>query len=92
MGGNVRVSPFSWFDRVARARRPVPIVMELSSFQLEDLERLRVSPRVAVITNIMPDHLNRYDGMDGYAAAKLLSVAFQRERSSSSRSVLTRPR
>lgn len=77
MGGNVRVSPFSWLDRVARARRATPVVMELSSFQLEDLEPLRASPHVGVITNILPDHLNRYDGMEDYARAKMLNVAFQ---------------
>jgi len=43
-------------------------VVELSSFQLEGIERFR--PRVAAILNVTPDHLDRYPGMDSYAAAK----------------------
>ena len=43
-------------------------VVELSSFQLEGVERLR--PRVAAILNVTPDHLDRYASVDAYAAAK----------------------
>ncbi len=43
-------------------------VLELSSFQLEGIERFR--PRVAAILNVTPDHLDRHGGMDGYIAAK----------------------
>jgi UDP-N-acetylmuramoylalanine--D-glutamate ligase len=44
------------------------VVAELSSFQLEGIERLRA--RVAAILNVTPDHLDRYDGLEAYAAAK----------------------
>src|SRR5262245_19374685 len=43
-------------------------VIELSSFQLEAVQRLKLS--VAVLLNITPDHLDRYESMDDYAAAK----------------------
>jgi UDP-N-acetylmuramoylalanine--D-glutamate ligase len=43
-------------------------VVEVSSFQLETTDTFR--PRVAVLLNVTPDHLDRYDGMAGYAAAK----------------------
>jgi UDP-N-acetylmuramoylalanine--D-glutamate ligase len=43
-------------------------VIELSSFQLETIEQFR--PDVAALLNITPDHLDRYDSMDDYAAAK----------------------
>ncbi len=43
-------------------------VVELSSFQLEAVEKLHLF--VSVILNITPDHLDRYDSMDDYAAAK----------------------
>ncbi len=43
-------------------------VAELSSFQLETIERLRAN--VAVITNITPDHLDRYPSLEDYARAK----------------------
>ena len=45
------------------------IVCELSSFQLEDIERLR--PRVAVLLNIEPDHLDRHGSLEAYRDAKL---------------------
>ncbi len=45
------------------------IVCELSSFQLEDVHRLR--PRVAVLLNLEPDHLDRHGTYDAYRDAKL---------------------
>ena len=45
-------------------------VLELSSWQLEILGKEKLSPHVAVITNVYPDHLNRYSGMDSYIKAK----------------------
>jgi UDP-N-acetylmuramoylalanine--D-glutamate ligase len=52
------------------------VVCELSSFQLERVETLR--PRVAVLTNLEPDHLDRHGSFDAYAAAKLR--VFERQR------------
>jgi UDP-N-acetylmuramoylalanine--D-glutamate ligase len=45
------------------------IVCELSSFQLEDVATLR--PRVAVLTNLEPDHLDRHGTYEAYARTKL---------------------
>jgi UDP-N-acetylmuramoylalanine--D-glutamate ligase len=45
------------------------IVCELSSFQLEDIERLRL--RVAVLLNVEPDHLDRHGSLEAYREAKL---------------------
>jgi UDP-N-acetylmuramoylalanine--D-glutamate ligase len=45
------------------------IVCELSSFQLEDMHRLR--PRIAVLLNLEPDHLDRHGSYDAYREAKL---------------------
>ncbi len=50
-------------------------VVELSSFQLEGIERFR--PRVGAILNVTPDHLDRYPGMAEYAAAKTRLFANQ---------------
>ena len=46
------------------------VVLELSSFQLEDLPLVGISPAVAVVTNLAPNHLDRHGTMDAYAAAK----------------------
>jgi len=45
------------------------VVVELSSFQLEDVDSFR--PRVAVLLNLEPDHLDRHGSFDAYRAAKL---------------------
>jgi UDP-N-acetylmuramoylalanine--D-glutamate ligase len=53
------------------------IVCELSSFQLEDVHEFR--PRVAVLLNLEPDHLDRHGTFDAYRAAKLRIFENQRE-------------
>ena len=45
------------------------IVCELSSFQLEDIEDFR--PRIAVLLNLEPDHLDRHGSFEAYRDAKL---------------------
>jgi len=52
------------------------VVCELSSFQLEDIETLR--PRVAVLLNLEPDHLDRHGSFEAYRAAKLRLFENQR--------------
>jgi UDP-N-acetylmuramoylalanine--D-glutamate ligase len=47
-----------------------PVALELSSFQLEGLDEHRLAPHVAVITNVSPDHLDRYRDFDDYADVK----------------------
>jgi UDP-N-acetylmuramoylalanine--D-glutamate ligase len=44
------------------------VVAELSSFQLETIVTFR--PHVALLLNLVPDHLDRYPDLDGYYAAK----------------------
>jgi len=46
------------------------VVLELSNAQLEDLPRISWSPTLAVITNIHPHHLDRYQRAEDYFAAK----------------------
>jgi UDP-N-acetylmuramoylalanine--D-glutamate ligase len=58
-------------------RRPRDFVCEVSSFQLEAVERFR--PDVAVLTNVTPDHLDRYESFEDYAATKKRIFANQRE-------------
>jgi UDP-N-acetylmuramoylalanine--D-glutamate ligase len=44
------------------------LVLEVSSFQLGKIEQFRAN--ISVLLNITPDHLDRYDSMEEYAAAK----------------------
>ncbi len=54
------------------------VVLELSSWQLEGLAPHALSPSVAVMTNIYPDHLDTYRDMEEYAAAKANIFRYQR--------------
>ncbi len=64
LGGNIGAPLLP----LAGEMRPGDVaVVELSSFQLLDMER---SPRVAVVTNVAPNHLDVHRDMDEYVAAK----------------------
>lgn len=65
LAGNIGL-PF--IAEVAALAADSLVVLELSSFQLEETVRFR--PSVAVLLNITPDHLDRYPSMAEYAAAK----------------------
>ena len=56
-------------ELVGKVAESTWIVCELSSFQLEDIDVLR--PRIAVLLNLEPDHLDRHGSFEAYRAAKL---------------------
>jgi UDP-N-acetylmuramoylalanine--D-glutamate ligase len=58
-----------------------PVVAEMSSWQLEYLEVSGAgkAPHIAVITNVFPDHLNRYKDIKEYARAKASIFTHQTE-------------
>lgn len=53
-------------------------VLELSSWQLESLDEQHFSPPIAVITNVLEDHLNRYRNFSEYRSAKFALVKYQK--------------
>ena len=53
------------------------VLLELSSFMLEETPRIQWSPNVAVVTNVFPNHLDRHNTMAEYAAAKQNILQFQ---------------
>lgn len=71
MGGNIGLPILS--------REPLPeggvYVLELSSYQIDLSHSLACD--IAVLTNITPDHLDRYDGFAGYAASKARLFSLQ---------------
>src|SRR5437660_5216221 len=65
VGGNIGTPAISL---VERAKPDSVIVLEVSSFQLETIQTFR--PKVAVVLNVTPDHLDRHRTLDAYVNAK----------------------
>ncbi|MCZ2078073.1 MAG: UDP-N-acetylmuramoyl-L-alanine--D-glutamate ligase [Bryobacterales bacterium] len=65
VGGNIGTAPTSM---AGNSREGQWNVLELSSFQLETVDRFRA--QIAVITNLTPDHLDRHHTMEAYVQAK----------------------
>lgn len=71
VGGNIGQPLIEFVDQI----QPDDIViLELSSFQLE---LMTLSPHIAAITNITPNHLDRHGSMPAYTAAKANILLFQ---------------
>ncbi len=67
VAGNLRISALEKLDQIGA---DTPVVLELSSWQLEGLGEQHLSPPIAAVTNLSPDHLNRYRDMADYGDAK----------------------
>jgi UDP-N-acetylmuramoylalanine--D-glutamate ligase len=74
VGGNIGRS---LLPEVATIAPGDPVVLELSSFQLEDLTAVRRSPHIALLLNLSPNHLDRHGSMEAYLAAKMQIFADQ---------------
>lgn len=79
LGGNIGIAPLSFLEKI---KKDDFVVLELSSFQLEDL---KYSPRISVLTNIFKEHLspadpnnpNYHSSEKKYFQAKLNIAAFK---------------
>ncbi len=74
VGGNIGTPAISFAEQ---ADEETWSVLEISSFQLETIQRFR--PEIAAILNITPDHLDRHGTFEKYAAAKERIFENQRE-------------
>lgn len=75
VGGNIGKS---LLDDLPAMRADDVVVLELSSFQLEDAAAIGRSPDFALITNLRENHLDRHGTMQQYAMAKAIIYRFQR--------------
>ena len=71
VGGNIGDPLINYVDKI---KTDDIAILELSSFQLD---QMTISPNVAVILNITPNHLDRHGSMEAYSAAKARILAFQ---------------
>ncbi|WKC90954.1 UDP-N-acetylmuramoyl-L-alanine--D-glutamate ligase [Borreliella carolinensis] len=65
LGGNIGVSPLSFFDQLDGRS---PVILELSSWQLQFLDNF--NPVLSIITNVYNDHQNYYLNFDDYIIDK----------------------
>jgi UDP-N-acetylmuramoylalanine--D-glutamate ligase len=65
VGGNIGTPAISLIER---ATAETVVVLEVSSFQLETIDKFRA--KVAVVLNVTPDHLDRHRTFEAYADAK----------------------
>ena len=74
LGGNIGYS----FAELVATENPPYYVLEISSFQLDGIEHF--APHIAVLLNITPDHLDRYDyKFENYIASKFRIAMNQTE-------------
>lgn len=81
LGGNIGTAPFEFLPKIKPSDW---VVLELSSFQLEDLQ---ASPKIAVLTNLSPEHLapadpnnpNFHRNLKEYRLAKANIFAWQKK-------------
>ena len=74
LGGNIGRSLLPLVDQIQPSDA---VVLELSSFQLEDLDHLQRSPQVAIVTNFAPNHLDRHGTLANYRTAKQTLLRWQ---------------
>lgn len=73
LGGNYGKS----YARILAEETPEIMVLEISSFQLDDIETFR--PQISILLNITPDHLDRYEyKMENYVNSKFRITMNQR--------------
>lgn len=72
--GNIGVSPLAVWQKV---KDDDVVVAELSSWGLHGFETARISPHGAVITNLFPEHLNKYKNIKEYYKDKEIIFRYQ---------------
>ncbi|MGD0571894.1 MAG: UDP-N-acetylmuramoyl-L-alanine--D-glutamate ligase [Sedimentisphaerales bacterium] len=77
LGGNIGNEPM--LTIADKIKSDDLVVLELSSFQIEQLAQSDNAPQVALLTNLTPNHLDRYKTFENYCKAK--ELIFQHQKS-----------
>lgn len=75
LAGNIAINPM--LQALPRLKTNSWPVVELSSWHLENLAEYNRSPHIAVVTNVLMDHLDRYKDFNEYKQAKIFNIANQ---------------
>ncbi|MFA7319376.1 MAG: UDP-N-acetylmuramoyl-L-alanine--D-glutamate ligase [Parcubacteria group bacterium] len=78
----VGIGQTSVLDKLKDLKKETIVVFELSSWRLSALGHAKLSPQIAVITNIYPDHLNYYKTLDEYIKDKKNICLYQNKENS----------
>ncbi|WP_417388261.1 UDP-N-acetylmuramoyl-L-alanine--D-glutamate ligase [Gimesia sp.] len=76
LGGNIGISLLPELEQI---QADDWVVLELSSFQLEALNRIQVSPHIALVTNFSPNHLDWHQTLAHYRQSKQTILRWQSE-------------
>ncbi len=79
--GNIKVSPLEFLDSLIEEPDAIPVVLEFSSWMLESMPQaftdMKKGPDISILTNVYPDHLDRYPNFEAYIASKRIIFEHQ---------------
>jgi len=74
LAGNIGISVLDILEKITPQTW---VILEISTWQMEGMKHHKFKPRTAVITNILPDHLDRYPNYKEYIRAEKLIFQYQ---------------
>lgn len=75
LAGNIGISVLDILEKITPQTW---VILEISTWQMEGMKKYKFRPQTAVLTNILPDHLDRYPNFKEYASAEKLIFKQQR--------------
>jgi len=79
-GNSINISPYTYWTQLDQSVNSNHFfVIEISSFQLQDLGKSQISPKYALITNYLIDHLDHHKDLQEYWCSKDNLFLFQKE-------------
>lgn len=74
LAGNIGISVLDILEKI---NPQTWVILEISTWQMEGIKDRKFKPHTAVLTNIQPDHLDRYPNFEEYAKAEKLIFKYQ---------------
>ncbi|MBA7569913.1 UDP-N-acetylmuramoyl-L-alanine--D-glutamate ligase [Candidatus Atribacteria bacterium 1244-E10-H5-B2] len=74
LAGNIGISVLDILEKI---NPQTWVILEISTWQMEGIKDRKFKPHTAVLTNILPDHLDRYSNFEKYAQAEKLIFKYQ---------------